>query len=59
MLQVGDTVEETTKAAIEDISALVDWGLEKAVQFDPAKTEIMHFSRQRTRNFTPLPVQHT
>ena len=58
MLQIGDTIEETTGKATEDISSLVSWGQENAVHFDHEKTEVMHFSRQRARNFTPLHIQH-
>ena len=58
MLQIGDTIEETTGKAAEDISPLVSWEQENAVHFDHEKTEVMHFSRQRARNFTPLPIQH-
>ena len=57
-LHIGNTVEETTRKASEDISLLIGWGQENAVQFDHKKTEVMHFSRQNNTNSTSLPIQH-
>lgn len=51
MLQVADTLGESAKMATADLAALIDWGKENAVTFDPDKTEVMHFSRRRVRTY--------
>ena len=56
MLQIGDTIIETTIAANKDISSLVTWGQENAISFDTGKTEVMHFAN---RKIQPLPIHHS
>ncbi|KAJ6785029.1 hypothetical protein PWT90_10770 [Aphanocladium album] len=46
MLFTGDSLEDTTRQANEAIVAMESWGRGEAIHFDPAKTEIMHFSRR-------------
>ncbi|KAH8193506.1 hypothetical protein TruAng_012328 [Truncatella angustata] len=50
ILNVGTTLQETAAEATEQLIELVDWGQDNGVEFDPAKTEIMHFSRKRDTN---------
>ncbi len=47
MLFVGDTLDDTTRQANEAIAAMELWGGSEAIHFDPAKTEVMHFSRRQ------------
>lgn len=43
----GRTLAQTSASATEQLQELLQWGTDNAVDFDPAKTGIMHFSRQR------------
>ncbi|KAI1839260.1 hypothetical protein JX266_014529, partial [Neoarthrinium moseri] len=47
MLSIGRTLEETAQRGTEKLRKLIRWGRENAVEFDPGKTEIMHFSRKK------------
>ncbi|KAH8194107.1 hypothetical protein TruAng_011728 [Truncatella angustata] len=47
ILNVGTTLQETAAAATEQLRELIDKGQDNRVEFDPAKTEVMHFSRKR------------
>ncbi|KAL9572136.1 hypothetical protein ACKAV7_003714 [Fusarium commune] len=47
ILCVGDTVEETAAAASRSVEEMVRWGAANGVSFDPKKTEVMHFSRNK------------
>ncbi|KAH8193491.1 hypothetical protein TruAng_012343 [Truncatella angustata] len=50
ILNVVTTLQETAAEATEQLKELIDWGQDNGVEFDPAKTEIMHFSRKRDTN---------
>ena len=54
MLQFSNKVEDIAKAVTEDISALVAWGQENALYFDPRKTEVMHFLRHKLQVLPPI-----
>lgn len=43
----GWTLAQTAAAASDQLQELLQWGADNAINFDPAKTEVMHFSRQR------------
>ncbi|KAI1839459.1 hypothetical protein JX266_014330, partial [Neoarthrinium moseri] len=47
MLSIGRTLQETAQRGTEKLRKLIRWGRENAVEFDPGKTEIMHFSRKK------------
>jgi ribonuclease HI len=57
ILCIGDSLDATAAEATQRIDELVDWGAANGVSFDPAKTEVMHFSRKRTAKDSP-PVMH-
>lgn len=44
----GRTLAQTAAAATEQLQELLQWGADNAIDFDPAKTEVMHFSRQKS-----------
>lgn len=56
MVRVGDTLEDTTNAINSDVAAVLAWGEENGVNFDPEKTEVMHFSRRRDQCSPAVPV---
>ncbi|CEJ95213.1 hypothetical protein VHEMI10708 [[Torrubiella] hemipterigena] len=47
MLFIGSSLQETSQRAEQAIQRMVEWSKSTAVTFDPAKTEIMHFTRKR------------
>lgn len=54
ILNIGKTLGETATEASKELQELIDWGAENAVEFNPAKTEIMHFSRKRNNDNPPV-----
>ncbi|CEJ92616.1 hypothetical protein VHEMI08255 [[Torrubiella] hemipterigena] len=47
MLFIGASLQETSRRAEQAIQRMVEWSKSTAVIFDPAKTEILHFTRKR------------
>lgn len=45
----GRTLTQTAAAATEQLQELLRWGAENAIDFDPAKTEVMHFPGKEIR----------
>ena len=58
MLQIGSSIADTAKAATEDVSTLVKWGQENAIYFEPAKTEVMHFSNRKLQPSSLPAIRH-
>jgi ribonuclease HI len=53
LLNAGRTLEQTCRAANEDVEKLIQWGTENGITFDSAKTEVMHFYRGRDKREAP------
>ena len=47
MLFIGDPLDDTSRQANKAIAAMESWGGGESIHFDPAETEIMHFSRHK------------
>ncbi|CEJ91365.1 hypothetical protein VHEMI07083 [[Torrubiella] hemipterigena] len=47
MLFISASLQETSRRAEQAIQRMVEWSKSTAVTFDPAKTEIMHFTRKQ------------
>ncbi|KAJ3499128.1 hypothetical protein NLG97_g581 [Lecanicillium saksenae] len=58
MLFIGGSLEDTARQANEAIAAMESWGRDEAIHFDPAKTEIMHFSRRTADQGQSPAVDH-
>ena len=57
MLRTGRNLFESAALAQQDLDDLIEWGNQNGVTFDPAKTEVMHFSRQQDHGLNP-PILH-
>ncbi|CEJ95251.1 hypothetical protein VHEMI10742 [[Torrubiella] hemipterigena] len=57
MLFSAPTLRQTTRQANAAIEALEALGAEHAITFDPAKTEVMHFTGEKHRDDLP-PITH-
>jgi ribonuclease HI len=56
ILITGASLEETTQVAQQTLNETVAWGRQNGIAFDPEKTELIHFTRQRN---PPNPtIQH-
>ena len=55
-LAIGDSLEETTKAAEHAHNALCTIGAHTGLPFSPEKTEVQHFTRRRLRGPMPTAV---
>ena len=53
-LCTGTSLKKTAKEATKRIKDIVEWGRANAITFDPAKTEIMHFTQRTTRRNPPI-----
>jgi ribonuclease HI len=54
ILCTGHSLKRTAKETTKCIQDLVEWGRTNAITFDPAKTEIMHFTQRTTRRNPPI-----
>ncbi|KJZ68791.1 hypothetical protein HIM_11822 [Hirsutella minnesotensis 3608] len=49
ILCVGDSLDETSAEASRHVRELLAWGAANGISFDPEKTEVMHFSRTKSK----------
>ncbi len=54
ILNIGKTLEETAADATRELRELIEWGADNTIEFDPAKTEVVHFSRKRNADNPPV-----
>ena len=57
VLCVGDSLEATAAEANRRIEELVSWGPANGISFNPAKKQVMHFSRKPLKSV--LTVRHS
>ncbi|KAI0991244.1 hypothetical protein K3495_g16943, partial [Podosphaera aphanis] len=53
ILRTSDSLGANAERLSSDLAMILDWGKEEGVTFDPAKAELLHFSRRRLPD--PLP----
>ncbi|KAJ5566964.1 hypothetical protein N7535_006270 [Penicillium sp. DV-2018c] len=48
--KVADTLEESTRLAVEDVRRITEWGARNKIVLAPEQFEILHFSRKQDRD---------
>ena len=47
LLASSPSLEDNAKALSESLQEALEWGKSEGITFDPAKSELLHFSRHR------------
>ncbi|KAI1003397.1 hypothetical protein K3495_g4812 [Podosphaera aphanis] len=53
ILRTSDSLGANAERLSSDLAMILDWGKEEGVTFDPAKAELLHFSRRRLPDSLP------